>query len=133
LIPEQVPVFTSITIGRPEILTNPFGQFDFRHIQVNWLRAYRQVDLGNDQKTFVATPENALLDLVYLVLSGDTPGYLNGLRLQALDHLDLNQMQQLSLLSNKPKLTRVVETIQQMAKEEQIGYESQWRQAAHWD
>jgi predicted transcriptional regulator of viral defense system len=124
LIPEGVPVTTSVTTGRPTMLSNPIGQFDFRHIQPNWLRAYRQIDLGNGQKAFVATPEKALLDLAYLVPGGDTPEFLNGLRLQALDQLDLNMMQQLSLASNKPKLTRAFETIQLMAKEEQAGYEN---------
>ena len=124
LIPERVSVTTSVTTGRPGKLTNPLGEFDFRHIQVNWLRAYRQVDLGNDQKAFVATPEKALLDLVYLVPGSDTAEYLKELRLQTLDQLDLNQMQQLSLGSNKLKLIRAVEAIQQMAKEEQAGYGS---------
>ena len=124
LIPESVPVITSVTTGKPTMLSNPIGQFDFRHIKPNWLRAYRQIDLGNGQKAFVATPEKALLDLVYLVPGGDTPEYLNGLRLQALEQLDLNQMQQLSKASDKPKLTRAFEIIQLMAKEEQAGYES---------
>lgn len=106
------------------MLINPFGQFDFHPIQIKWLRAYRQVDLGNNQKAFVATPEKALLDLVYLVTGGNTPETLNELRLQALDQLDLNQMHQLSMGSNKPKLIRAAETIQQMANEEQAGTES---------
>jgi len=124
LIPEGVPVTTSVTTGRPGTSTNPFGQFDFHHIQTHWLRAYRLVDLGNDQKAFVATPEKALLDLVNLMPGGDTPQYLNGLRLQGLDQMDLNKLQKLSMESNKPKLTRTFETIQQMAKEEQAGYKS---------
>ena len=106
------------------MLVNPFGQFDFHPIQIKWLRAYLQVDLGNNQKAFVATPEKALLDLVYLVTGGNTPETLNELRLQALDQLDLNQMHQLSMGSNKPKLIRAAETIQQMANEEQAGTES---------
>ena len=72
----------------------------------------------------MATPEKALLDLVYLVTGGNTPETLNELRLQALDQLDLNQMHQLSMGSNKPKLIRAVETILLMAKQEQVGYES---------
>jgi hypothetical protein len=72
----------------------------------------------------VATPEKALLDLVYLVTGGNTSETLNELRLQALDQLDLNQMHQLSMGSNKPKLIRAAETIQQMANEEQAGTES---------
>jgi predicted transcriptional regulator of viral defense system len=124
LIPERVPVTTSVTTGRPTTFTNPFGQFDFHHIQINWLSGYRLVDLGNDQKAFVATLEKALLDLVNLIPGGDTPQYLNGLRLQALDQLNLNQMHLLSMGSNKPRLTRAFETIQQMAKEEQAGYKN---------
>ena len=40
------------------------------------------------QQAFVATPEKALLDLVYLAPEGDTPTYLQELRLQNMAQLD---------------------------------------------
>lgn len=124
MIPESVPVTTSISSGRPENLRTPLGQYDFRHVSIGWRRAYRQVDLGNGQKAFVATPEKALLDLVYLQPGGDSAAYLHELRLQSLDQLDLDQIRLLAHESKKPRLVRAVDIIQQLAEEESQGYEN---------
>jgi predicted transcriptional regulator of viral defense system len=123
MIPESVPTTTSVTTGRPESLGTPLGKFDFRHIQVKWFRGYNQVDLGNDQKAFVARPEKALLDLVYLQPGGDSVNYLRELRSQALDRLDLDEMQRFASEFNKPRLVRAMEVIQQLVDEEKTGYE----------
>jgi predicted transcriptional regulator of viral defense system len=124
MIPELVPVITSVTTTRPATYKTPFGQFDFRHIQVDWFRGYETVDLGSDQTAFLASPEKALLDLVYFQPGGDGEGYLRSLRLQALDQLDLDQLGQLASISGKPKLVRAVQVIQQIANEETTGYET---------
>jgi len=73
LIPEVVPVTLSVTAGRPERLDTPLGVFEFRHVRPGLLRGYRMTDLGLRQQALVATPEKALLDLVYLQPGGDTP------------------------------------------------------------
>jgi predicted transcriptional regulator of viral defense system len=122
MIPEYVPVTMSVTTGRPESLINVFGQYDFRHVQVEWFNTYRQIDLGNEQKAFVATPEKALLDLIYLQVGGDEVRYLDELRLQALDQLDVEQMMQLAAKANKPKLMRAVEIIRRIAAQEKMNY-----------
>jgi predicted transcriptional regulator of viral defense system len=123
LIPELVPMITSVTTTRPTTYSTPFGQCDFRHIQAGWFHSYRWTDLGNGQWAFIATPEKALLDLVYLQSRGDEDDYLRSLRLQALDQLDMDLLQQLSTHLNKPKLIRAVNTIQQLVNEETMGYQ----------
>jgi len=124
MIPELVPVTTSVTTSRPATYQTPFGQFDYRHIQVDWLQAYQMVDLGGDQKAFIAVPEKALLDLVYLQPGGDSEVYLRSLRLQALDQLDMERLHQLANETNKPKLRRAVQAIHQIVEEEATGYET---------
>ncbi|MFN2132061.1 MAG: hypothetical protein ACK2VD_16140 [Anaerolineae bacterium] len=52
----------------------------------------------------MAWPEKALPDLVYLQPGGDSPGYLQELRLQNLDHLDLDRLQQVAVKASRPKL-----------------------------
>jgi predicted transcriptional regulator of viral defense system len=69
MIPEHVPTVTSVTTRRPARVETPLGRFLFRHVKKSWFCGYQQVDLGSGQRAFVATPEKALLDLVYL-----TPG-----------------------------------------------------------
>jgi predicted transcriptional regulator of viral defense system len=124
MIPESVPVTTSITTDRPEKLETPLGQFDFRHVTVNWFSNYRQIDLGNDQKALIATPEKALLELVYLQHGSGIDAYLRELRLQALENLDLEQIYSLAGATNKPKLLRAADIIQILAAEEQSEYKS---------
>ena len=122
MIPELVSATTSVSCGRPEELKTPFGLFLFRHIQVGWLRGYHALDLGKGQSAFIATPEKALLDLIYLQTGGDSAAYLRELRLQALDRLDLDRLQFLAQESNKPKLARAVEIIRQLVDEEKTGF-----------
>jgi hypothetical protein len=122
LIPEHVPVTTSVTTGRPGSFNTPIGAFEFRHVQVVWFYAYSRVDLGNDQSAFVARPEKALLDLIYLEPGSDAPAYLQELRLQNLERLDLELLHQLVQKVNKPKLWRAFEIIQQLCAEEKSGY-----------
>jgi predicted transcriptional regulator of viral defense system len=123
MIPELVPVTTSVTTCRPQSFNIPLGQFHFRHIQVDWFRGYELTDLGSSQKAFVATAEKALLDLVYLQPKGETIEYLRSLRLQATDQLNLDQLHRLVSVSNKPKLLRALKVIQVLAEEE-TGYEA---------
>jgi predicted transcriptional regulator of viral defense system len=124
LIPEQVPVTTSVSTGRPASFVTPVGQFDFRHVKTSWLRGYQQIDFGNDQKAFVASPEKALLDLVYLQSGGDSEAYLRELRLQSFDRLNQDKIGRMAYEVQKPKLIRAVEIIQHLAEEEIKEYES---------
>ncbi len=124
MIPELVPVTTSVTTSRPAAYRTPFGQFDYRHIQVDWFRAYRMVDLGNDQSAFIASPEKAILDLVYLQPGGDSENFLRELRLQTVDQIDKEQLHQLASETGRPKLLRAVQVINRIVEEEIIGYET---------
>ena len=124
LIPEHVPVVTSVTTARPARWETPLGAYQFRHIKTELLRGYRLIDLGGDQKAFVATPEKALLDLIYLQPGGDAPDYLRELRLQNLDRLDLNQLQQQADLAHSPKLRRAATFVAKLARSETQEYET---------
>jgi predicted transcriptional regulator of viral defense system len=91
LIPEAVPVTTSVTTLRPARWDTPWGTFEVRHVKKDLFFGYELNDVGIDQRAFVATPEKALLDLVYLQPRGDAPEYLRELRLQNLERLDLDR------------------------------------------
>ena len=80
MIPEYVPVITSVTTGRPETLHNEAGHFQFRHIDRRLFRRFDSLQLGDEQHAFVATPEKALLDLLYLTADSDNIAYLQELR-----------------------------------------------------
>jgi predicted transcriptional regulator of viral defense system len=123
LIPDVVQLITSVTAGRPELLETPLGIFEFRHIKPELLCSYRMIELGNDQQALIATPEKALLDLVYLTPGGDTPEYLRELRLQNLDRLDIDELRRLVETFITPKLHRAYRVITDLARAETQEYE----------
>jgi hypothetical protein len=65
-LPEHVPVTTSVTTARPSRWQTPLGVYQFHRIKPDLFYGYRLLDLGAGQQAFVATPEKALLDLIYL-------------------------------------------------------------------
>jgi predicted transcriptional regulator of viral defense system len=121
MIPEHVPTVTSVTTQRPERVDTQLGQFIFRRIRKNWFCGYQQVDLGSGQRVFVATPEKALLDIVYLTPGADSYDFLAELRLQSLESLDLNALRQLAEISRSAKLRRAVKHIAELVEQEAKG------------
>jgi predicted transcriptional regulator of viral defense system len=117
IIPEIVNVIGSVTAGRPGRLETPLGVFDFRHIQPRLLCGYEMVDLGG-QTALLATPEKALLDLVYLQPGGGTAGHLGGLRLQNLDRLDPQRLKEQAGVFDSPKIRAAARNILQLIGEE---------------
>jgi len=123
LIPEYVPVTTSITTGRPGRWDTPLGVYDFRHLQVDLFTGFLKTDLGGGQEAFLATAEKALLDLVYLEPDADSPEYLSELRLQNLEVLDKTELRRLAVAAAKPKLLRAAERIVELAETEAREYQ----------
>lgn len=122
LIPEFVPVTTSVTVGRPGRWDTPLGSYEFRHLQEELFRGFRKTLLAGGKEAWVATPEKALLDLVHLEPGGDSMEYLTELRLQNLDGIDPGEIRRLADESGKPKLRRAAERIVRLAEEEMQEY-----------
>lgn len=117
LIPEFVPATTSITTARPQVIETPFGRFEYRHVNKNFFWGYQKVELSENQQTFVAIAEKALLDLVYLTSSGDQKEFLRELRLQNLEKLSKDTLLQYAEKADSPKLRRAVINIQEIINE----------------
>ena len=113
-IPEYSPEVTSVTPGRPHARQLPSGRFSFRHLKADRLFGYRLLDLGGNQRAFVATPEKALLDSVYLQPGGDGGEYLRELRLDYAA-LDLDALDQAAARYAAPKVTRAARRIRGFA------------------
>ncbi len=79
--------------------------------------------LAGGQQVLLATPEKALLDLIYLEPGGDSPEYLTELRLQNMDGLDVREVRRLAAASGKPKLRRAAEQIARLAEVEAQEYQ----------
>ena len=76
------------------------------------------MDFGFGQKAFIATPEKALLDLVYLTPGADNYEFLAELRLQSLSGLDQDALVRLARTGRSPKLLRVVKLLEKLADKE---------------
>ncbi|HMD90430.1 MAG TPA: hypothetical protein VKF38_14810 [Anaerolineaceae bacterium] len=124
LIPERVLVTTSVSSGRPFVQSTQLGEYQFRHIRRDWFQDYSKIDFGAGQTAWVATPEKALLDLIYLEPHSDKGAYLQELRLQNMGQLDLKRMQLLALNSHKPKLLRAYQEICRLTLAEKSGFET---------
>jgi predicted transcriptional regulator of viral defense system len=117
LIPEYVPSVTSVTTGRPEILNTSVGSYIFKHIKKALFSGYEAVDLGEGNSAFVARPEKALLDLVYLTPRSDSLDYLREVRLQNAETLDAVLLAELAEKSESRKLRRAARRISLILKE----------------
>ncbi|MGD2158054.1 MAG: hypothetical protein PVG32_14355 [Anaerolineales bacterium] len=118
LIPEHVAVVTSVTTGRPGMRQNPYGYFSFQHIQPALFFGFQYRKVTQTQWAFMATPEKALLDLIYLTPDADSVGYIQALRLQNLDQLDLARLTGYVQRAGKPKLKRALQHILKVVEEE---------------
>jgi predicted transcriptional regulator of viral defense system len=124
LIPEYVPVITSVTTGRPVRWETPLGSYEFRHVKADLFHGYRLVDVSSGQLAFVARPEKALLDLIHLRPGGDSPDYLQELRLQDLERLDMDELHRQAAPINSPKLRRAAACIAELACSEALEYKT---------
>lgn len=115
LIPEHVPVTTSVTTGRPQHRENPFGSFEYHHCPPARLSGYRAEKLGGGQEALVATPAKALADLVHLVPGADSTAYLSELRLTNLEKLDPAELQ--PAMGDRPKIRRAFRRLAALAEQ----------------
>jgi len=120
LIPEYVPRTTSVTVLRPAQWE---GGFQFQHIAPSLNFGYEAIDLPGGQSAFVATPEKALLDLAHLTPRADAGGYLEHLRLQNLERLNIDRLREFARRARKPKWERIANQVIALAAEETEHYE----------
>ncbi len=114
MIPEFVPATTSVTIGRPEELQTALGRFVFRHVKKEAFFGYNQTEISRGQFVFLASPEKALLDLLYLTQRSDSREYLEELRFEPTDRFDWQTLRRHANRFENPKLKRAVELLSRM-------------------
>jgi predicted transcriptional regulator of viral defense system len=118
LIPEHVAAVTSITARRPGRWLTPFGEMIYRAIRREHIFGYERIMVTPEQAAFVATPEKALLDLIYLQPGGDDRAYVESLRLQNMERIDPAKLTAWAEGMGKPKLRRAARIINELASVE---------------
>ena len=63
MIPEHVPVTTSVTTRRPWSWDTPLGAFTYHHVKTGLFHSYAPIEVSPGTVALVATREKALLDL----------------------------------------------------------------------
>jgi predicted transcriptional regulator of viral defense system len=104
LIPESVPVVTSVTTARPGRLETPLGTFSYRHVQQQLFWGYGEEEAVDGQSCFVAQPEKALIDLFYLTPGRITQSLVEELRLEASEGFDCDRLMEFAQRAGKPRL-----------------------------
>lgn len=66
LIPEKVEDVTSITTKKTAKFTNAFGAFLYQHLKTNLFFGFTEIEDENGLPVFIAEPEKAMLDFIYL-------------------------------------------------------------------
>lgn len=120
LIPEYVPVVTSVTTDRPEQLNTPKGLFAFKHVKKSFFSGYRCEKLADGQMAMVATPEKALMDLIYLTPGTDAVDYLSALRIQHPERMDMKGLHRLATDSGSKKLIRAADRLSVLLQDEEF-------------
>jgi hypothetical protein len=123
MIPEYAPVVVSVTTARPGTLVTPGGSFSYRHVRGGMFRGYEEVEVAPGQTAFVATPEKALIDTIYLTPGGDSRDFLEGLRLQRLSRVEPERLRREAASAGGEKLQRAVAVLLALAVDEDREYE----------
>ena len=119
LIPESVPQVLSITSKlRSKVVDTPIGSFRYHNIQRSLFFGFSLIKLTTDQSAHIASPEKALLDLVYFTKQGQSMAFLDSLRLQNLDLLDLDWMERVARETGLEKFVKAVNHIYTLAKQD---------------
>lgn len=92
MIPEAVVQITSVTTLKTASFTNDFGEYSYKNVKENLMFGYELKPMADNRTIQFATPEKALLDLLYLYPFYNSEQELEELRLdeEYLQH-DLNK------------------------------------------
>jgi hypothetical protein len=117
VIPEAVYTTTSVTSARASEFETPLGRYSYQHVTPGFFWGYAAEPIAGDAaEAFVARPEKALLDLVYLRVGADAPSFLCELRLDY-GRLNLDALADMAERSGKPKLMRAAANVAGIAAE----------------
>lgn len=110
LIPEAVNVYTSVTTKRQGRFVSEAGTFEYRHIKPSLFWGYSSITV-NKQPAFFASPEKALLDFFYIKGLNVSQGYIEELRLQNVEKINIDRLFEYAGRFKKPGIMKVAESL----------------------
>jgi len=126
LIPEAVFTFTSVTTRKTLHFRNEFAAFAYQHIKPQAFRGFKAYKDKAGLTFFVAEPEKALVDFIYLNLEKFFPGdediFNESYRLQNTETLNKKRIMLFAGLFGSRKLVAVCKTLCSFIEKE----DAQW-------
>ena len=108
LIPEAVPVYTSVTTRGPTEFENAFGMFRYTAIKRSLFFGYRSATIAGSE-ALVATAEKALLDLFHLHSGEWDRSRMIEMRFQQTEVVDRDRLLAYAQRTGKPRIGRAVD------------------------
>lgn len=124
LIPEEVSVISSVTTGRPRAVSTPIGRFEYRHVSQKLFWGYETIDPLSIEPVQMATPEKALLDLIYLTDGDANKAFFEGMRIQHVETLNVQRLKEFARRFGGRKVPRAADVFEQYILELQEGMET---------
>ena len=121
LIPEMVTTITAVTTKNPARFKTSLGTFEYQHIKREAFRGFKAAKDPAGLTYFLAEPEKAVVDFIYLNLSrfkrGDQDVFSQSYRFQNLETLSLKKLKAYAALFAIPKLVDVLSEFSRFTKE----------------
>jgi len=120
IIPEAVPLITSVTTLKTIRFSNDFGEYSYKNIKPEMMFGYDLREMEDGRRIMLASPEKALIDLLYLYPFYNTESDLEELRLDESymeDDFDAERLMKFSdrigskALSNRIKMLRKIHNL----------------------
>lgn len=125
LIPEKVTSVTSVTSKKTLHIQNEMGNFTYQHIKPDAFRGFKALKDESGLTFFIAEPEKAAVDFLYLNLKRIPAGakdiFEASFRLQNLEILKPRRTKELAQLFNNRKLMQVTGNLLEFIKRELKG------------
>ena len=120
LIPEGVPVFTSVTPRSPRRFENDLGEYVYRHLKQSLFFGSVALRIAGS-KVMVASPEKALIDIWHLTPGLWTAERMREMRFATSDLVDTSKLESMLDSIAKPRLLRAYELWTTILGEEGVG------------
>lgn len=123
LIPEKVEDITSVTTKKTTVIKNNLGVFRYQHIDTRCFLGFEQIEEKGELSFFIATPEKAMVDFLYLNLSNfrveDKDIFKLSYRIQNTSELSEKKLKDFAKIFRNQMLIKVVDTFCEFMKGEE--------------
>jgi hypothetical protein len=122
VIPDVPFGVTAVTTGRTGTHDTTLGTYVYHHVGPFRFWGFDEREIAPGRRAYVATPERALLDLLYARRGSEEPAYLRQLRLQNLERLDSARLDEMARRFGVERVRRAARAVRDMTVGETLGW-----------